>query len=107
MPRPSEEEERTPHVLTGTRLYLRPLTREDLAHIRRWSEDAELRTLIGELGPMSEAESEEYLYQVDAYSNREWFAVIANDDNRIIGEAGFRQHSHEYRCRSWQGNHYV
>ena len=50
-----------PTVLTGRRIYLRPMTKEDLVYLRKWLEDAEIRALIGETKPMSQADSERWL----------------------------------------------
>jgi len=75
-------------VLTGDRVVLRPLVRADLAYLRRWLEDAEMRGLIGEVAPMSEADSERFLKKVRADTARAWFTVVVKENGRAIGEAG-------------------
>ena len=83
-----EKSEGKSRVLSGKRVYLRPLTRADLVYLRRWSDDAEIRGLIGDTTPMSQAECEKFLEKVYADSSREWFMVVIKQDNRVIGEAG-------------------
>ena len=83
-----EKSEIEARVLIGKRVYLRPLMKEDLVHLRKWSQDAEIRGLIGETTPMSQAECEKSLEKVYTDSSREWFMVVIKQDNRVIGEAG-------------------
>ena len=83
-----EKSEIEPRVLIGKRVCLRPLAKEDLVHLRKWSEDAEIRGLIGEVTPMSEADCEKFLEKVYADSNRRWFVVVIKNSNQVIGEAG-------------------
>ena len=83
-----EKGELKPRVLIGKRVYLRPLAKEDLANLRKWSEDAEIRALIGEAAPMSEADSEEFLHKTYADSTREWFVLVTRNSDQVIGEAG-------------------
>jgi len=65
-----EKSEIEPRVLIGKRVYLRPLAKEDLVHLRKWSQDVEIRGLIGETTPMSQAECEKFLEKVYADSSR-------------------------------------
>jgi RimJ/RimL family protein N-acetyltransferase len=74
--------------LIGERIRLRPFTKKDLAYTVRWSEDAELRKLIGEIAPMSQAEAEKWYRELCADENRAWYAIVVKKDNRVIGEAG-------------------
>src|SRR4030042_2399726 len=74
--------------LTGKRLYLRPLENEDLAHIRRWANDPEIRQLTGEVTPMSQAGADEFLERVRTDRERVWFIVVLKEGDRPIGEAG-------------------
>lgn len=85
----SEKKGRTQaRVLTGKRVRLRPLVREDLAYLRKWSRDAEIRGLIGEVASMSQADSERFLEQAFDNRSREWFMVVVKKSNQVIGEAG-------------------
>jgi RimJ/RimL family protein N-acetyltransferase len=74
--------------LADERILLRPFTKKDLAHFVRWSEDAELRKLIGEIEPMSQAEAEKWYKELCADENRAWYTIVVKKDNRVIGEAG-------------------
>ena len=93
-----EKGEVKPRVLIGKHIYLRPFAREDLIHLRRWWEDAELRGLIGETTAMSQADCEKFLEKVYADSSREWFVVIIKKDNRVIGEAGLLRMDRAWRA---------
>jgi diamine N-acetyltransferase len=74
--------------LVGERILLRPFSKRDLPHIQRWSTDAELRKLIGEVAPMSEAEAEKFYKDLRADKDRIWFVIVLKRNNRVIGEAG-------------------
>jgi diamine N-acetyltransferase len=75
-------------TLTGRRVYLRPFGRDDLPYIQKWSSDAELRRLIGEVAPMSRAETEKWYSELLADKDRKWFVIALKEGDRIIGEAG-------------------
>lgn len=83
-----EKSEMKSRVLIGKRVYLRPLAKEDSVHLRKWSDDAEIRGLIGEVTSMSHADCEKFLEGVYADSSREWFVVVVKENSRVIGEAG-------------------
>ena len=74
--------------LIGERLYLRPLEKEDLAHIRHWANDAEIRQLTGEVMPMSQASADEFLEKVRTDHERVWFVIVLKEGDRVIGETG-------------------
>jgi RimJ/RimL family protein N-acetyltransferase len=75
-------------TLTGRRVYLRPFSRDDLHYIQKWSSDAELRKLIGEVAPMSRAETEKFYKELLADKDRMWFVIALRRGDRVIGEAG-------------------
>lgn len=74
--------------LIGERVVLRPFGEKDLPHIIRWSNDAELRKLIGEIAPISEAEAEKFYKELRSDETRAWYTIVLKKDNRVIGEAG-------------------
>lgn len=74
--------------LSGERVYLRPVEREDLPLIRKWANDPEIRALTGEVTPMSQAAAEEWFERVQADRDRVWFIVALKENDRPIGEAG-------------------
>jgi len=74
--------------LVGERVFLRPFEKKDLTYIQRWSNDAELRKLIGEVAPMSRADTEKWYKELLADKDRVWFAIVLKKDGRVIGEAG-------------------
>jgi len=75
-------------TLTGRRVYLRPFERDDLPYIQKWSNDAELRKLIGEVAPMRGAETERWYKELLADKDRMWFVIVLKRGDRVIGEAG-------------------
>lgn len=75
-------------ALKGKRIYLRPFGRDDLPYIQKWSNDAELRRLIGEVAPMSRAEAEKWYSELLVDKDRVWFVIVLKKDGRVIGEAG-------------------
>jgi len=85
-------------VLIGKRVCLRPLQEDDLVHLRRWSEDAELRGLIGATSPMSHADCEKFFEKVYADADREWFIVVVKHDNHVIGQAGLLRMDRNWRA---------
>jgi len=86
-----------PRFIMGTGVTLRRLELDDLAHIRRWLEDPELRALIGATAPMSEEDADKWFGLVDSDMSRMWFAVVSDEDDRVIGEAGLLRLSPEWR----------
>jgi RimJ/RimL family protein N-acetyltransferase len=74
--------------LVGRRILLRPFSRDYLPYIQKWSNDAELRRLIGEVGPMSRADTEKWCRELLADKDRVWFAIVLKKGDRVIGEAG-------------------
>jgi len=93
-----ENETRTQaRILAGKRVNLRPLVRGDLVYLRKWSEDAEIRGLIGEVAPMSKADCEKFLKKVRADAARAWFMVIMKENNKVIGEAGLLRMDRTWR----------
>jgi RimJ/RimL family protein N-acetyltransferase len=83
--------------LEGQELYLRPLEKADLPHIRRWANDPEIRPLTGEATPMSEAAAEAWYERIQQDENRIWFLMVLKEDDRPIGEAGLLRMFHPWR----------
>lgn len=71
--------------LLGERVFLRPFHKRDLVHFQRWSNDAELRRLIG---AESRTEIEKWYKDLLTDQDRVWFAIVLKKRNRVIGEAG-------------------
>ena len=74
--------------LSGHRVDLRPLEKEDLDLLCQWANDPELRGLTGEVTPTDRAGMEASFQKMQADSSRVWFAIVAQDDGRVIGECG-------------------
>jgi RimJ/RimL family protein N-acetyltransferase len=75
-------------MLMGRRVFLRSFGKDDAKHLQKWSYDAELRKLIGEVEPMSEAETEKFYEELCNDKDRVWFVIVLKENNRVIGEAG-------------------
>jgi RimJ/RimL family protein N-acetyltransferase len=74
--------------LTGSRVYLRPIEKDDLKQLYIWSNNPEIRGLTGEVFPTSQAGTEEYLAKLQADSSRVWFGIVLQENDQLIGEAG-------------------
>jgi RimJ/RimL family protein N-acetyltransferase len=74
--------------LVGDRLYLRPVERADLARIRKWANDPQLRRLTAEVRPMTAAGADRFYDKVQNDEDRVWFVVVLREGGRVIGETG-------------------
>jgi len=74
--------------LTGDRVTLRPLDKEDLIHVRKWSNDPEIRRLTGEVKPMTDQAAEDFYRRTLDHNDRVWFIIELNENGDPIGEAG-------------------
>ncbi len=74
--------------LTGERVYLRPLEKEDFNQLYVWSNDPEIRGLTGEVFPTSQDSIEEFQARLRKDNSRVWFGVVVKENDRLIGEAG-------------------
>jgi len=93
-----EKSEIKPRVLTGKRVYLRPLAKEDSVYLRKWSDDAEIRGLIGEVTSMSQADCEKFFEEAYADVSRDWFMVVVKHSSQVIGEAGLLRMDRAWRA---------
>ena len=84
--------------LIGKRVYLRPFSKDDLPYIQKWSNDAEIRKLTGEVAPMSRTEAEKFCKELRADKERVWFVIVLKKGNRVIGEAGLLRMFKPWRC---------
>lgn len=85
---PTREKVPEQKTLTGRRVCLRPFGKDDAKYLQKWSNDAELRKLIGEVKPMSQAETEKFYEELSADKDRMWFVIVLRGNDRVIGEAG-------------------
>lgn len=86
-----------PRFIIGETVTLRRMERDDVPHVRRWYDDPELRAQIGATAPMSEAEARAWFDGVEADPNRVWYAVVRDEDDAVIGEAGLLRMFPEWR----------
>jgi diamine N-acetyltransferase len=74
--------------LIGESVLLRPVEREDLAVIRRWANDPEIRWLTGEVRPMTQAGAEAFFQKTQSDEDRVWFVIVLKQSGLVIGECG-------------------
>lgn len=86
-----------PRFLMGRGVTLRRFERGDLEHVRRWLEDADLRVQIGATGPLDKGAAEKWFEEVENDRSRVWFAVVRDDNDAVIGEAGLLRMCPEWR----------
>lgn len=72
----------------GKRVSLRHFERSDLSHMRRWLSDPELRAQIGATAPMGERQATEWYERMESDQARIWYAIVRDEDDGVIGEAG-------------------
>ncbi len=91
------EEPRGPRLIVGERATLVRFTRDDVALVRRWLDDPELRIQIGATGPMDEGQAQEWFRGADSDPARMWYTVRRNEDDAVVGEAGLLRIFPEWR----------
>jgi diamine N-acetyltransferase len=74
--------------LVGKQLYLRPVEKEDLDQFYAWFNDPLIRGLTGEVFPTTRAGMEEFLAKLQTDTSRAWFAIVLQENDRLVGEAG-------------------
>lgn len=92
-----EKSEIKSKFLIGKRVYLRPLEKEDLIYIRKWSNDPEIRGLTGEVTSTSQVDADKFLEEVHDDDTRQWFVIVIKEDDRVIGETGLLRMFHPWR----------
>lgn len=83
--------------LFGERIYLRPLEKEDLKYIKKWSNDSEIRKQTGEVTPMTYLGAEHFFEKVSQTDDRIWFVIVLKENDRVIGETGLLRMFHPWR----------
>ena len=74
--------------LIGSKVYLRPLEKDDLKQLYVWFNDPQIRGLTGEVYPTSQTGLEEYLAKIQTDPDRIWFGIVLQENDRLIGETG-------------------
>ncbi|MDD5503469.1 MAG: GNAT family protein [Candidatus Thermoplasmatota archaeon] len=75
-------------IISGEKVILHPVEHSDIQHFVSWYQDEELRTLTGEVAPMTEKEAEEFFQKIQKDETRRWFMIVEKSTGRIIGECG-------------------
>ncbi|MBD3349513.1 MAG: GNAT family N-acetyltransferase [Candidatus Eisenbacteria bacterium] len=86
-----------PRFLMGSGVTLRRFERDDIKHVRRWLEDAELRAQIGATGPLDKGAADRWFEELEGDRSRAWYAVVRDEDDAVIGEAGLLRMCTEWR----------
>jgi RimJ/RimL family protein N-acetyltransferase len=56
--------------------------------LQKWSNDPELRALIGEVTPSPQSEIEAYIEKLHSSPDQVWFMVEVKETGQVIGETG-------------------
>lgn len=83
--------------LVSENVYLRPVEKDDLAHIRAWVNNPEVRALTGETRPMSTSGADAFYDKLQHDETRVWFIVVEKASHRPIGECGLLRMTHAWR----------
>ncbi|NCO27975.1 MAG: GNAT family N-acetyltransferase, partial [Caldiserica bacterium] len=75
--------------LEGNRVYLRPVEKDDLKAISEWCNDEEIRSIIGEVYPMTEKGFEEFYEKMQKTEDTIWFVIVDKEKDEVLGETGF------------------
>lgn len=75
--------------MSSSRVYLRPVEKEDLSKFYLWYNDPEIRGLTGEVLPTSPAGAQAYLEKLQSDDpSRVWFSIVLHENDQLIGETG-------------------
>jgi RimJ/RimL family protein N-acetyltransferase len=86
--RETNVQQKSTAFLTGERVYLRPIEKEDMPMLCAWMNDPEIRALIGEATPMNQTAADQYFERIQNDANRVWFVVVEKETGQVIGETG-------------------
>lgn len=83
--------------LIGTKIYLRPLEREDAALFVPWINDAEVNRTLNHYRPVTLEAEEEFIQSLVKSEHDLALGIVARQTDRLIGETGlhridFRNH---------------
>lgn len=75
--------------LEGNRIYLRPVEKEDSKILSEWTNDGGIRSITGEVYPMTEKGLEEFYEKTQKTEDTIWFVIVDKEKDLVIGETGF------------------
>jgi diamine N-acetyltransferase len=97
-----EENQQIPvEFLSGDKVYLRPIEKEDVELLHQWANDTEVRGLTGETRPTTYNGALEFYERVQKSEDRIWLAVILREANQVIGETGLLRMFPAWRTTDW------
>ena len=87
--------------MTGSQVYLRPLTGEDAAAFVPWVNDAEVtRTLAIGAAVMDRQAEQAWIEKMNASGSDVFFGIVIQETDRLIGSIGLNQIDFRYRSAS-------
>src|SRR5262249_16271877 len=81
---------KNPYLL-GTKIYLRPLEREDAPAVAPWLNDPEVRRLIRRQQPMTVAAQGDFIAKMSQSEHDIVLGVAINENDRLVGVTGLSQ----------------
>ena len=77
-------------MISGEKIYLKGIMKEDVPMIYKWVNQEGLRDLTGTLYPVSEMEHEKWIVNLLASPDRKLFMICCAETDRKIGTIGLR-----------------
>jgi RimJ/RimL family protein N-acetyltransferase len=78
-------------VILGSKVLLRAINLGDASQILKWSNDPEIKYLVGTIYPVSDVEHEIWMENKLNEKTNKIFAIEEEEDNRFIGIVGCRE----------------
>lgn len=93
----SEHSQGRTEIISGDRIYLSQLYREDVSLLAEWFSDLELTTYLGTVGTSFTYEQEQNWYDRYAHGSPEkTFGIMVRETQRLIGNISLRNIVHQH-----------
>jgi ribosomal-protein-alanine N-acetyltransferase len=87
--------------LIGTKIYLRPLEKEDAPLFTAWFNDPEVRRTLNQYRPMSLHEEEEFLAKITQSEHDLGLGIVVKAGDKLVGSTGLNRMDFKNRHASF------